>query len=158
MTEIYPDDLYEGLTEDEWSELDGIRTHIMRFKGIADGCATWEEIIKALQDRIVFIKELMVKGAQLIDIDNDHLFYRIPSEYSLYGIFQGVTKDYYQFLLDDGRLVTYPVEQEYDRLADAPVGTRVIVLVDAEGKPQNFIVPFNQEDKKVRWKGGQTVE
>jgi len=49
----------------------------MRFKWLADGCKTWDEVIARLVSRINDIKELQARGATVdCEIFDDYLYYR----------------------------------------------------------------------------------
>ena len=55
-----------------------LREEFLRFKCIADGCETWEEVIKALENGIQFVTELKELGCKITSNQCDWLFYSIP--------------------------------------------------------------------------------
>ena len=59
-----PDDLYSGLSSEEWDELYDIQTQFMIFKNIVAGKSTWKEIIAKLQEQAHFVDELKAKGIE----------------------------------------------------------------------------------------------
>jgi len=56
------------------------KVDIIRFKWLANDCKTWKCIIKALEDRIKFIKKLEKLGCKIVENNNDdYIFYSVPS-------------------------------------------------------------------------------
>lgn len=51
------------------------KTETMRFKWIAEGCTTWDEIIARLKQRIAEIEKLRDQGAQIVENSEDYIYY-----------------------------------------------------------------------------------
>ena len=133
-----------NLTWAEREELDQVRSHVLRFKWLADDCQTWDEVITAIQERIDFIKDLEAKQARIIQNDSDYLYYTIPGEHGVYATYEGTKEGNWVFLLPDGRTVTYPIDPDFDRLDNAPIGTRIAARLNAAGEIRSFHVSFHQ--------------
>jgi hypothetical protein len=133
-----------NLTMAEREELEQVRSHVLRFKWLADGCQTWDEVITAIQEYIDFIKNLDAQKARIIQNDSDYLYYTIPGEYGVYALYEGIKEDDWVFLLPDGRTVTYPIDPDFDALKHTPIGTRIAARLDAAGEIQSFHVSFHQ--------------
>jgi len=48
---------------------------IIRFKGLVDGCETWEEVIEVLEEMVEEIKELASQGYRIVESHDDYLWY-----------------------------------------------------------------------------------
>jgi hypothetical protein len=120
-------------------ELEGIRIHRMRFKWLADGCETWDQVIAALKERICLVKQLRRQRAKILEpCRDDYLPYQIPSERGVYATYQGIQNDCYEFRLSDNCVKHFPVNPQADNLSSCPTGTRVILLLDAKGGVEWF--------------------
>ncbi|MFX1563878.1 MAG: hypothetical protein ACFFDP_11305 [Promethearchaeota archaeon] len=140
-----PDELYLDLTEEEWNELHLITTHTLRYKGLADGCETWDEVLQQLNLALQGIQELKGKNAEIIDNQESFLFYQIPGEYGAYATYEGLQKRHYQFkLLHNGHIVTAPLEDP-DCLTQTPIGTRIAILLNPKEEVQAFRRAENQQ-------------
>lgn len=49
---------------------------LIRFKWLADGCETWDEVIERLEERIKEVKKLKEQGFIIESSHDDYLFYR----------------------------------------------------------------------------------
>lgn len=124
--------------EPDW-ELESVRTHIMRFKWLADGSKNWNEVITRIQERIRVIRALMKAGAYIMKPTwDDYLRYQIPGEYSTHATYLGIKADKYQFHLPNGRIVTYPVDPKWTSFNEATTGKRVTVLINRTGEIVRF--------------------
>jgi len=56
----------------------GEKLLIMRFKWLADGCESWEEVIKALRDRIKECERLADEGYRVVDSHDGYLTFESP--------------------------------------------------------------------------------
>jgi len=99
---------------------------------------------KCLLFEIDFIKILGAQQALIIQNNSDYLYYTIPGEYGAYALYEGTKDNNWVFLLPDGRMVTYPIDPDFDALEHAPIGTRVAILLNAAGEIQSFHVSFHQ--------------
>jgi hypothetical protein len=132
------------LTCPEKEELDQVRSHVLRFKWLAEDCKTWDEVITAIQEYIDFIKDLDAKQARIIQNDSDYLYYTIPGEHGVYATYEGTKEGNWVFLLPDGRTVTYPIDPDFDALDHTPKGTRIATRLNAAGEIRAFHVSFHQ--------------
>ncbi|MFX1577984.1 MAG: hypothetical protein ACFFCF_12565 [Promethearchaeota archaeon] len=133
-----------NLSWEEREELDQIRSHVLRFRWLADGCQTWDDVIRAIQEQIDFIETLDTQNAQIIQNDSDYLFYTVPGEFGVYALYEGTEGENWIFRLPDGRKIIYPIDSEFDALDHRPIGTRIAVLLDSEERIQSFHVSFHQ--------------
>ncbi|MFX1300119.1 MAG: hypothetical protein ACFFDE_04180 [Promethearchaeota archaeon] len=139
------DKLLEYLTEDEFDQLDVYRHHIMRFKGLANDCTTWDEVITALNDRIAIIEALQAQGANLVQNDNDdYLVYEIPNEQAIYATRTDITDTTCTFRLDDGTKLTTP-RPDWTLLTDDHLHRRIALLINQTGDIQGISIPTHFE-------------
>ncbi|MFX1563877.1 MAG: hypothetical protein ACFFDP_11300 [Promethearchaeota archaeon] len=132
------------IDEDDDHELRAITEHCLRFKWLADGCSTWDDVIESIKDFITHIQELKQLKAEILDNNSDYLFYRIPSQYGAYATYLGKKGKHYQFQLANGETVTYPIDPEEDNLAHQKIGTRIVLLLNTAKEVLSFMVPFTQ--------------
>ena len=149
-----PEDLYDGLTPEEWDELYNIQTQLMNFKGVVAGLDDWENVIDVLEMHIQKIEDLKTKGARIFDNCEGLLFYHVPSHYGAFATYEGKDDSYYQFKLHTGKTVRVPIDSHHDPLADSPIGIRLVVLLTSEFEVLNFMVSDNQGPSQARSKPG----
>ena len=138
-----PDDLYSGLSSEEWDELYDIQTQFMIFKNIVAGKSTWKEIIAKLQEQAHFVDELKAKGACILDNCEGMILYHVPSYYGAYATYVQREDAYYHFKLHTGQVARVPIDSQYDPLAETPIGARIVVLLNSECEVLNFRVSEN---------------
>lgn len=130
------------LTEDELNELDAATHHIMRFKWLADDCHTWDDMIQALKDRITFIQDLKSSGAEILDNNNDHIFYEIPGEQAIFATLTTLTDTECTFQLDDDTTITTP-RPDWTDFTHNHLQCRLIVHFTKTGDLNGVTVPHH---------------
>ncbi|MHA2426837.1 MAG: hypothetical protein ACXADB_02265 [Candidatus Hermodarchaeia archaeon] len=148
--EANPDDLYSGLTPEEWDELHSIQTRCMLFKGIVAGETEWKQIIAKLKKQAQFVKELKDKGAYILDNCEGMILYHVPGYYGAYATYVKREKDYYYFKLHSGKVTSVPIDSQYDPLAETSIGSRIVVLLNSEYDVLNFSVSENQGSTQAK--------
>jgi len=139
-----PDDHYSELSSEEWDELYDIQTQFMVFKGLVANKSTWIQIIAKLKEHALFVEELKAKGARILDNCEGMILYHVPSYYGAYAIYVQREDEYYHFKLHTGQVAHVPIDSKYDPLAETPIGSRIVVLLNSEYEVLNFRVSENQ--------------
>jgi hypothetical protein len=134
--------LYADLTDDEREDLDGFRRKVMHLKGFTIGCETWEELIGALLAQVELIRELQAKGATIVELNGDRLYYLLPCESPVYATLTGIGDGELTFTLTDGTKLQAPLS-EWSDLQDEPIGRHFILFVNEEGKVQGYVLAHN---------------
>ena len=136
--------LYADLTDDEREDLKGFRQQVMHFKWFTDGCETWEDLIGALLAQAQHIRELQAKGATIVDMNSDRLYYLLPFETPVYATLARRSEREFTFILTDGTEITAPFSEWAD-LQEEPLGRQLILLVSEEGEVQGYVLTHDPE-------------
>ena len=136
--------LYADLTEEEREDLEGFRRQVMHFKWFTDSCETWEDLIGALLAQVQHIRELQAKGASIVCMNSDRLYYLLPGESPVYATLIRKSDEAFTFTLTDGTEIMAPLSEWVD-LQDEPIGRHLILFISEEGEVLGFVLAHESE-------------